>query len=78
MGMNVFQFGRGGEGVRFFMHTYAGIRITDMQIQKKDIDMSRVMRITSKKVEMNLEENTKHAARATQVEKKTYTHDTDS
>ena len=44
--------------------------------------MSRVMRITSKKVVMSIEQHTKHAARATQVErlveKKTYTHDTDS
>ena len=44
--------------------------------------MIRFMRITIKKVEMNIEQNTKHAARATQVErqveKKTYTHDTDS
>jgi len=44
--------------------------------------MSRVTRIRSKKVAINIEQNTKHAARATQVEgqaeKKTYTHDTDS
>ena len=40
------------------------------------------MRITSSKGVINMEQNTKHAARATQVErqveKKTYTHDTDS
>jgi len=44
--------------------------------------MSIVMRTTSLKGVMNMDQNTKYAARATQVErqveKKTYTHDTDS
>jgi len=53
-----------------------------MRIEKEDIHMSSVMHITSKKVGLNIEQNRKHAARATQVEgqveKKTHTHDTDS
>jgi len=35
---------------------------------RKDRHMSSVMRITSSKVVMNMEQNTKHAARATQIE----------
>ena len=54
----------------------------DVQIEKENRHMSRVMRITSSKGVTNMEQNTKHAARATQVEqqveKKTYTHATDS
>jgi len=65
-----------------FIHTYAGIIIIDMPIEKEDIHMSSAMCITSKKVVLNIEQNRKHAARATQVErqveKKTHTHDTDS
>jgi len=53
-----------------------------MQIEKEDKHMSSVMCITSSKSGMNMEQKTKHTARATQVErqvdKKTYTHDTDS
>jgi len=82
-----------------FRHTYAGIRIINIQIEHEDRQMSRVMRITrspcqryvlnsqekkkeNKKVVMNTKANTNHAALATQVErqveKKSYTHDTDS
>jgi len=65
-----------------FIHTYAGIIRIDMPIEKEDIHMSSAMCITSKKVVLNIEQNRKHAARATQVErqveKKTHTHDTDS
>ena len=43
--------------------------------------MSSVMRITSKQVVLSIEQNRKHAARATQlerqVEKRTYTYDTE-
>jgi len=80
-------------------HAYAGIRITNIQIEKEDRHMSRVMRIIrspcqryvlnlqemrkdNKKVVMNTKGITNHAALATQVErqveKKLYTHDTDS
>ena len=82
-----------------FRHTYAGIRIINMQIEKEDRHMIRVMRITrapcqryvlnsqekkkeNKKVVMNTNPSKNHAALATQVErlveKKAYTHDTDS
>jgi len=44
--------------------------------------MSSVVRITSKKVVLNIEQNRKHTVRATQLEKpvenRTYTYDTDS
>ena len=53
-----------------------------MQIEKEDRHVSSFMLITSSKDVMNMEQNTKHTARTTQeerqVEKKTYTHDTDS
>jgi len=92
--MNVYEYGRGGKCVYMFIHTYAGIRIINIRIEKEDRHMSRVMRITrspcqkkciefagkeerEQKVVMNTEANTNHAAFATQVEKKSYTHDTD-
>jgi len=82
MAMNVYQYGRGGKCVWLFIYTHAGIRVIDMQIEKEDKHISSVMFITSSKSGMNMEQKTKHTARATQVErqvdKKTYTHDTDS
>ena len=40
------QIWRGGKCVYMFRYTYAGIRIINMQIEKEDRHMSRVMRIT--------------------------------
>jgi len=50
-----------------YTHTHV-FEIMDIQIEKEDIHMSSVMRITSKKVVLDIEQNRKHAARATQVE----------
>ena len=46
MAINVYEYGRGGKCVHMFRHTYAGIRIINMQIENEDRHMSRVMRIT--------------------------------
>jgi len=46
MAINVYEYGRGGKCVYMFRYTYAGIRIINMQIEKEDRHMSRVMRIT--------------------------------
>ena len=48
-----------------FIYTYAGIRIIDMHLEKEERHISSVMRVTSTKVVSNIEQNTKHAARAT-------------
>jgi len=65
------------------LYTHAHVfGIIDMQIEKEDIHMSSVMRITSKKVVLSIEQNRKHAARATQVERQVekikHIHDTNS
>jgi len=46
MAINVYEYGRGGRCVYIFKHTYAGIRIINIQIEREDRQMSRVMRIT--------------------------------
>ena len=46
MAINVYEYGRGGRCVYIFKHTYAGIRIINIQIGKEDRHMNRVMRIT--------------------------------
>ena len=43
---NVYEYGRGGKCVYMFKYTFAGIRIINIQIEKEDKHMSRVMRIT--------------------------------
>jgi len=44
MAINVFEYGRGGECVYIFRHTYAGIREMNLQLEKEDRHMDRVMR----------------------------------
>ena len=44
--INVYEYGRGGKCVYMFRYTFAGIRIINIQIEKEDRHMSRVMRIT--------------------------------
>ena len=44
--INVQKYGRGGKCVYMFRYTYAEIRIINMQIEKEDRHMSRVMHIT--------------------------------
>jgi len=44
--INVYEYGRGGKSVYMFRYTFAGIRIINIQIEKEDRHMSRVMRIT--------------------------------
>jgi len=44
MAINVYDYGRGGECVYMFRYTYAGIREVEMQMEKGDRHMSRVMR----------------------------------
>jgi len=44
MAINVYEYGRGGKCVYMFRYTYAGIRITKMQIERGDRYRSRVMR----------------------------------
>jgi len=46
MAVNVYEYGRGGKCVCTLRTTYAGIRIINMQIEKEDRHMRRVMRIT--------------------------------
>ena len=46
MAINVYEYGRGGKCVCMLRYTSAGIRIINMQIEKEDRHMSRVMRIT--------------------------------
>ena len=43
MAINVYEYGRGGECLYMFRHTYAGIREMKMQMAKEDRHMSRVM-----------------------------------
>jgi len=85
MATNVYEYGRGGKCVCMFTYKYAGIRITNMQISKEDRNMGRVMRIKehrakiciefagkkkeNRKVVMDTEPKTNHAALATQVER---------
>jgi len=45
MAINVYEFGGLGRCVYMFRYTYAGIRIINMQIEKEDKHMRRVMRI---------------------------------
>ena len=44
MAINVYEYGRGGECLYMFRHTYAGIREMKMQVEKESRHMSRVMR----------------------------------
>jgi len=44
--INVYEYGRGGKCVYMFRYTYAGIRMINMQIEREDRHMSRVMHIT--------------------------------
>ena len=46
MAIKLYEYGRGGRCVYMFRHTYAGIRIINIQTEKEDRHMSRVMRIT--------------------------------
>ena len=46
MATNVYECGRGVKCLYMFRYTYAAIRIINMQIEKEDRHMSRVMRIT--------------------------------
>jgi len=46
MAINVYEYGRGEKCVYMFRYTYAGIGIINMQIEKEDRHMSRVMLIT--------------------------------
>jgi len=46
MEINAYGYGRGGTCVYMFRNTYTGIRIINIQIEKEDRHMSRVMRIT--------------------------------
>jgi len=47
MAKNVYEYGRGGKCVCTLRYTYAGIRIINMEVEKEDRHMRRVMRITS-------------------------------
>ena len=47
MAINVDENGTGGRCVYMFRYTYAGIRIINMEVEKEDRHMRRVMRITS-------------------------------
>jgi len=99
MAINVNKYGTGGRCVYMFRYTHTGIRKINMQIEKEERYIRRVVRITkapcqkyvvnsqekkkeNKKVVINTKPITDHAALATQlerqVEKKTYTYDTDS
>jgi len=92
----VYEYGRGERCVYMFKYTYAGIREMDLQMSKESRHISRVMRTSigtvtqvsikfvdkeNENMKVVMDQNTKHAARARQVErqveKKTYTHDTD-
>jgi len=44
MALNVYEYVRGGKCVCMFRYTYAGIRITMMQIKKGDRHRSRATR----------------------------------
>jgi len=46
--INVYEYGRGGKCVYIYIlrYTFTGIRIINIQIEKEDRHMSRVMRIT--------------------------------
>jgi hypothetical protein len=46
MAINVYEYGRRGKYVYMFRYTYAGIRLINMQIEKEDRYISRVMLIT--------------------------------
>jgi len=46
MAINVNEYGTGGKCVYILRYTYAGLRMINMQIEKEDRHMSRVMRIT--------------------------------
>ena len=46
MTINVYEYGRGGKCACIFRYTYAGIRIINIQIEKEDRHISRVMCIT--------------------------------
>ena len=45
MATNVYECGRGVKCLYMFRYTYAAIRITNMQIEKEDRHMIRIMRI---------------------------------
>jgi len=44
MAMSVYEYGRGDRCVYMFRHTYAGIREMQMQMEKMNRHVSRVMR----------------------------------
>ena len=46
MALDAYEYGRGGKCVYMFTYTYAGFRIINMQIEKENNHMSRVMRVT--------------------------------
>ena len=46
MAINVYEYGRRGRCECMFRYTYAGISIVNIQIEKEDRHMSRLMRIT--------------------------------
>jgi len=46
MAINVNEYGTGGRRVYMFRHTYAGIRIINIQIEKEDRHMGRVIQRT--------------------------------
>jgi len=45
--INLCDYGRDWKCVYMFKYTYAGTRIINMQIEKEDRHMSRVMRVTT-------------------------------
>jgi len=46
MAINCFEYGTGGRCVYVYRYTYAGIRIIDIQMEKEDRHMGRVIHIT--------------------------------
>jgi len=46
MASDVYEYGTTGKSAHMFTYTCAGFRIRDMQVEKEDRHMSRVMRIT--------------------------------
>jgi len=46
MALDMYKCGKGGKCVYMFTYTNAGFRIINMQIEKEDNHMSRVMRVT--------------------------------
>ena len=62
MAIDVYEYGRGAKCACMFRYTYAGIRIINMQIEKEDRHVGRVMRITralSQRYVLNTQEKKK-------------------